>query len=162
MIDPYPDTAPNRTRRAVIITIAVTATVTAVIVAGAVFALAGNGSTSDATAQQNASACRAFDNGLDLLSNVLSEDPPAPLGVLTVVPRTKPRVTTAAQLAAGKTRTAMEQAAAHIQVLGDREQDWQMKGFDNTAEVGAVKDSIVSVAALCDQAGVKLANIPTG
>lgn len=111
----------------------------------------------------NAQACRAFNSGIALLGKVLAENPPPPLLVVTVAPQAKERVSTAAQLAMGEMRAAMERTATLIQILHDAERGWTQQtadGFPDDEQVAAVKAQILTVSGLCSKAGVRMANAP--
>jgi hypothetical protein len=139
---------------------------TALLVLTALVAIAvtGCGGTESAASPSpsptaNADACRAYDNALRIYHEGI-EGESVPMTILTFSAETAAQIRTAAQLVEGSGRTAMEDTATRIEVLADKEKRWQAPGFNNSAEILAVRDSITRVAGICQTSGASLINVP--
>jgi hypothetical protein len=135
-----------------------------VLMLPAVFLLTGCGgseksaataaTTAAADAAVNADACRAFDRSLVLTRQAASTEPRAYLLAQVAAADEAPKLDQAAQLAYGETRQRIERTAAALRLWGARQQDGGQPGFDDTAELAAVRNAAALVIASCGRAGV--------
>jgi hypothetical protein len=121
---------------------------------------AATGKATTAAASGDAAACRAYDAALERYSQGIDGRSNVPAVIQNDSGPAMEKISNASQLAAGPTRDAMDESATQIQLLLDKEDGWESAGFDNSAEVAAVKKAIAEVDRLCRQAGAGLKHVP--
>lgn len=130
---------------------------------GLALAGCGNDPAPSATAPKptpaaiSAEACRAYDSAISAIADGLDGDDGSPLLYSWAGPDTVRKIDTAAQLADGPARAAIQRTALRVQVLADKDPT-APEGV--SAEAAAVRSSISEVDTFCRAAGASLGNVP--